>query len=208
MMWFTSSWFNQLTDSSPEVFSESGLRSGIVRYVIFGGRGTQSREAHIEKIKGYYPEITLINGYGPTENTTFSLTYQINEIRNPIPIGRPLNNRSAYILSKEQQLVQVGVSGEICVGGPGLARGYLNRAELTGEKFIKYPFSANDRLYKSGYLGKWLFGRQHRIPGPDRRPGKDKGLPDRARGNRECIEPERSGKPGSSPCQEGRQRRQ
>ena len=149
MMWFTSSWFNQLADSNPEVFS--GLRT-----LLAGGE--KLSEPHIEKIRSLYPEITLINGYGPTENTTFSLTYAISEVKDPIPVGRPLNNRKAYIISQSGSLSPVGVTGEICLGGAGLARGYLNQPELTAEKFIKDPFSDEQdaRLYRTGDLGRWL----------------------------------------------------
>jgi non-ribosomal peptide synthase protein (TIGR01720 family) len=107
-----------------------------------------------------YPEIEIINGYGPTENTTFSLTYNIKEteIRGTVPIGIPLNNRTAYILNSEQQLVPIGVTGEVYLGGDGLSKGYLNNPELTNEKFIKDIFSKdqNARLYKTGDLGRWL----------------------------------------------------
>jgi amino acid adenylation domain-containing protein len=149
MMWFTSSWFNQLADNNPEVFE--GLKT-----ILVGGE--KLSEHHIEKIRDQYPELQLINGYGPTENTTFSLTYAINDSRNPIPIGRPLNNRKAYILTASGGLSPVGGTGEIYLGGAGLARGYLNNAALTTEKFIVDPFSNEPgaRLYKTGDLGRWL----------------------------------------------------
>src|SRR6185437_6465003 len=102
MMWFTSSWFNQLADSNPEVFT--GLRT-----ILVGGE--KLPEHHINKIKELYPELTLINGYGPTENTTFSLTCPINDIHpgKSVPIGRPLNNRTAYIFSAAGKLSPIGV---------------------------------------------------------------------------------------------------
>jgi amino acid adenylation domain-containing protein len=100
-MWFTSSWFNQLVDNDIAIFE--GLKS-----ILVGGE--KLSEYHIEKLKRTYPEITIINGYGPTENTTFSLTYKITDIvlNVSIPIGCPLNNRTAYILNNEQQLLPVG----------------------------------------------------------------------------------------------------
>src|SRR6267142_223193 len=107
-----------------------------------------------------YPQIRLINGYGPTENTTFSLTYRIrdNKINNSIPIGRPLNNRSACILTGSRQLSPIGARGEIFLSGAGLARGYWNNPELTAERFISDPFSKGTdlRWYKTGDLGRWL----------------------------------------------------
>src|SRR5439155_1361459 len=101
----------------------------------------------------------IINGYGPTENTTFSLTYQIadQQAGRSIPIGKPLSNRSAYILDTEQQLVPVGVPGELYVGGAGVARGYLNRADLTASRFVSNPFEpSSGKLYRTGDLARWL----------------------------------------------------
>lgn len=149
-MWFTSSWFNQLVETDISIFE--GLQT-----ILVGGE--KLSEQHIQKIRQTYPEIEIINGYGPTENTTFSLTYKINEtnIEGAIPIGRPLNNRSAYVLGEDLQLVPVGVTGEIYLGGAGVARGYLNQENLTAEKFVKDPFSNEGAgMYKSGDLGRWL----------------------------------------------------
>ena len=151
IMWFTSSWFNLLVENCPEVFA--GLDT-----VLVGGEKLSER--HIKKIRMNYPSLNLINGYGPTENTTFSLTYPITnvEIENSIPIGHPLSNRKAYVLNiKDQSLVPIGVSGEIYIGGAGLSRGYLNLPGLTAEKFIADPFSkdAQVRLYRTGDLGRW-----------------------------------------------------
>jgi acyl-coenzyme A synthetase/AMP-(fatty) acid ligase/acyl carrier protein len=95
----------------------------------------------------------IINGYGPTENTTFSLTYTIPQ-GGEILIGRPINNSTAYILDSAQQLVPIGVEGEICVGGDGLGLGYLNNATLSAEKFITHPFEPGERLYRTGDLGR------------------------------------------------------
>ena len=97
------------------------------------------------------------NLYGPTEDTTYS-TMSVLEKGKPITIGKPIWNTQIYILNDNSTLNPVGVAGEICIGGAGLARGYLNRAELTAEKFIKDTFSkeADARLYRTGDLGRWL----------------------------------------------------
>jgi hypothetical protein len=102
--------------------------------------------------------VRIVNGYGPTENTIFSLAYPIprdQDWSRPVPIGRTIANSRTYILDGGLQPVPVGVMGEIHVGGPGVARGYLNRPELTAERFIASPFVAGDRLYRTGDLGRW-----------------------------------------------------
>ncbi|WP_147203649.1 non-ribosomal peptide synthetase, partial [Segetibacter aerophilus] len=148
-MWFTSSWFNQLVETDITVFA--GLQT-----ILVGGE--KLSEKHIEKLRQADPSIEIINGYGPTENTTFSITYNIqeNEVNSSIPIGRPVTNRTAYIANHANQLVPIGVPGEILLGGAGLSKGYLNRPELTVEKFVTNPFDDNtERLYKTGDLGRW-----------------------------------------------------
>jgi amino acid adenylation domain-containing protein len=149
-MWFTSSWFNQLIDTDINVFA--GLKT-----VLAGGE--KLSEPHVVKFTTAHPHIKLINGYGPTENTTFSLTHHIKSstLDALIPIGRPLSNRTAFVLDQSQILVPIGVPGEICVGGAGLSRGYLNKPDLTAERFIANPFDSNpSRLYRTGDLGRWL----------------------------------------------------
>jgi tyrocidine synthetase-3 len=144
MMWFTAGWLHQLVDEDIGVFS--GLKT------ILAGGDKLSAE-HIYQLQDRYPAMRIINGYGPTENTTFSLTYTIPQ-GGEILIGRPINNSTAYILDSAQQLVPIGVEGEICVGGDGLGLGYLNNATLTAEKFITHPFEPGERLYRTGDLGR------------------------------------------------------
>ena len=150
-MWFISSLFNLIVETDISVFK--GLKT-----ILVGGE--KLSEKHIKRIREEYPALKIINGYGPTENTTFSITYNItgSENKTTIPIGRPLSNRTAYILDHMLQPVGIGIPGEIYLGGAGLSRGYLNRPELTAEKFIKNPFSKKkgSRLYRTGDLGKWL----------------------------------------------------
>jgi amino acid adenylation domain-containing protein/non-ribosomal peptide synthase protein (TIGR01720 family) len=150
-MWFTASWLNQLVDTDISVFD--GLDT-----ILAGGE--KLSEMHMEKIRKAYPDITVINGYGPTENTTFSLTCEIDDqaLEHTIPVGRPLNNRVAYILDNRRRLCPVGVPGEIYVGGAGLSRGYLHRPELTAEKFVMHTFDhqTSIRLYRTGDMGRWL----------------------------------------------------
>ncbi|MGZ5134513.1 MAG: non-ribosomal peptide synthetase, partial [Flavitalea sp.] len=101
--------------------------------------------------------IEVRNLYGPTEDTTYSTVFRLKK-GEPVLIGKPIHNTIIHIVNKDIELMPVGVAGEICIGGEGLARGYLNRIELTKEKFIQSPFS-NDtdaRLYRTGDMGKWL----------------------------------------------------
>jgi amino acid adenylation domain-containing protein len=104
--------------------------------------------------------IRLINAYGPTEatitTTAFEITSQFDGKTHSIPIGRPLANKTVYILDTYNNPVPIGVRGELHIGGASLARGYLNRPELTAEKFIKNPFSEGSRLYKTGDLARYL----------------------------------------------------
>ncbi len=145
-MWFTSGWLNQLVEKNLPV--SDGLKT------ILAG-GDKLSPVHISALKGHYPSLAIVNGYGPTENTTFSLTYPVQTVSDRIPIGKPINNSTAYIISRNQ-LVPVGVVGEICVGGDGLARGYLNQPELTVEKFVDNPFVPGQRMYRTGDMGRWL----------------------------------------------------
>ncbi|WP_276528745.1 AMP-binding protein, partial [Bacillus sonorensis] len=94
----------------------------------------------------------LIHVYGPTESTVYATYYFINDIDEEvetIPIGRPLANTSALIMDEQSRLLPIGVPGELCISGDGLSTGYLNREELTAEKFIPHPFIPGERLYKT-----------------------------------------------------------
>jgi amino acid adenylation domain-containing protein len=99
------------------------------------------------------------NSYGPTETTVTSNVYHIanlEELIITVPIGKPIANYKAYILDKDAGLSPIGVAGELCIGGDGLARGYLNRLELTVEKFVENPFIPGERIYRTGDLARWL----------------------------------------------------
>ncbi|MDD5287114.1 MAG: AMP-binding protein, partial [Desulfuromonadaceae bacterium] len=107
----------------------------------------------------YSKEITLFNAYGPTEASVCSAIHRVDPGRlyhGSIPIGSPMANSELLLLDDRQQLVPLGVTGEICVAGPGLARGYLNNPELTCKAFIPHPFKNGRRLYRTGDLGQRL----------------------------------------------------
>ena len=114
---------------------------------------------HVKRVFEELPNCRLINGYGPTENTTFTCCYPLNDlskVNGSVPIGFPISNTSVYVLDRQSNPVPIGIPGELYIGGDGLARGYLDRPELTGERFVRNPFSANgDRLYRTGDLVRY-----------------------------------------------------
>lgn len=146
--WLTTSLFNHLYDEAPHAFSK-------LKKLLVGGDVVSPE--HINRIREMYPFLEVINGYGPTENTTFSACFLIDqEYTSAIPVGRPVSNSQCYILNKSLQPVPVGITGDLFVAGDGLARGYLNDPELTAERFIDSPFRPGEKMYRTGDLAKWL----------------------------------------------------
>src|SRR4029077_13991770 len=152
-MWLTASLYNAVMDESPE--SLVGLRQ-----LLIGGEALS--RVHVERGLEGLGQIAIINGYGPTEGTTFTCCEHIEgkqiEGRISIPIGVPIANTTVYVLDERMEPVAVGVVGEWYIGGAGLARGYLNRPGLTGEKFVPNPFGGKrgGRLYRTGDRTGWL----------------------------------------------------
>src|SRR5205807_2724043 len=106
------------------------------------------------------PPQHLLNGYGPTETTTFASTYEITRLPDDartVPIGRAIANTQIYILDRQGEPAPIGVAGELYIGGAGVARGYLNRGDLTAEKFVPDPFTPapGERMYRTGDVGRW-----------------------------------------------------
>jgi aspartate racemase len=152
ILWLTAVLLQQMVDERL-----GDLRN--VRQLLAGGDVLSL--AHVNKISQALPTCRVINGYGPTESTTFACCYAVHPdspIGPSLPIGRPIANRKVYVLDRQLQPVPVGVPGELYIGGAGLARGYFNRPELTAELFIPNPFGseAGARLYKTGDLVRYL----------------------------------------------------
>ncbi len=128
-LWLTAGLFHLMVDEHLDCFKD-------VKQLLAGGDVLSV--THIKKLLEAYPQCRVINGYGPTENTTFTCCYPISDVEqlnNTVPIGRPINNTQVYILDKYLHPLPVGVPGELYIGGDGLARGYLNQPELTNSQF-------------------------------------------------------------------------
>jgi aspartate racemase len=150
-LWLTAGLFNAMVDERLD-----DLRP--LRQLLAGGDVLSV--PHVGKVLQELKNTRLINGYGPTESTTFACCHTIAPdalLDGAIPIGKPIANTTVYILDANLQLVPVGVSGELFIGGDGLARGYWRREELTAEKFVSDPFSTEPgaRLYKTGDRARW-----------------------------------------------------
>jgi amino acid adenylation domain-containing protein len=149
-LWLTSAYFNLVVDAFPEVLAG-------VEQVMTGGETVSV--AHARRALELYPELRLVNGYGPSETTVFAAAFPVPAgFGGPsLPLGRPVGDRRVYLLDPRLGAVPQGVRGELCIGGPAVARGYLGRPELTAERFVPDPFSGEPgaRLYRSGDLARW-----------------------------------------------------
>ncbi|HVU25273.1 MAG TPA: amino acid adenylation domain-containing protein [Opitutus sp.] len=150
-LWLTAGLFHLMVDERLD-----DLRG--LRQLLAGGDVLSVPQ--VRKFLRGVPTCRLINGYGPTENTTFTCCHTIAEADlsgGSVPIGRPIANTRVYVLDEARRPVPVGVPGELYAGGDGLARGYLQRPELTAEKFVPDPFANHPRarLYRTGDRVRW-----------------------------------------------------
>jgi amino acid adenylation domain-containing protein len=150
-LWLTAAVFNAVIDEDWRL-----LRG--IRQLIIGGEALSVD--HVARALDLLPHVRFVNGYGPTEVTTFAACHEIRALEpgtERVPIGRPIANTELYILDGDRQPVPIGVPGELYLGGAGLARGYLNRPELTAERFVPHPFCINPdaRLYRTGDLARY-----------------------------------------------------
>jgi len=149
VLWLTSGWFNQMVDC--QLHNLQGLR-----YLLAGGEALSV--PRVVTATNALPNCQLINGYGPTEGTTFTCCYSFPRNwagRVSSPIGRPIANTRILILDEAENPVAEGAIGELYIGGDGVARGYLNDPKLTAAKFVSSPLS-RERLYRTGDLARWL----------------------------------------------------
>ncbi len=144
----------KLTPSHITVLGQLDLGSTAVEQVIVGGEALESH--HLRVLRALNPAIRIDNEYGPTETTVGCTVKEIGDEPDSITIGWPIANTRIYVLDQHLNLLPEGVGGEICVGGEGVALGYLNDPTLTATKFVADPFVPGGRLYRTGDLGRWL----------------------------------------------------
>jgi len=150
-IWLTAGLFSLIVDQRLEDLAP-------LRQLLAGGDVLPA--AHVRRVLQAHRDCTLINGYGPTENTTFTCCHVMRSgdvIADSVPIGRPISNTRVYILDQAGRPVAPGETGELYAAGDGVARGYLNSPEATAEKFLRDPFVADGsaRMYRTGDLARW-----------------------------------------------------
>ncbi|WP_146034987.1 non-ribosomal peptide synthetase, partial [Burkholderia ubonensis] len=128
-------------------------RSG-VRKVIVGGE--ELTPQHIATLRKIDPAIEIYNEYGPTEATVGCIVKLVEDAPSTVLIGRPIANTRVYIVDEALRPVPIGVPGEICIAGHGLARGYHKRPDVTAAKFVENPLPGEQRIYRTGDIGRWL----------------------------------------------------
>ena len=152
VLWLTVGLFNEYANRLAAPIAQ-------LRYLIVGGDKLDPEV--IRRVLRNNPPQHLLNGYGPTETTTFAATHEIRSVApgaRSIPIGAPIANTQIYLLDEQLRPAPIGAAGEIYIGGDGLAHGYLNRPELSAASFLPNPFKPgqDERMYKSGDRGRWM----------------------------------------------------
>jgi amino acid adenylation domain-containing protein len=150
-LWLTAGLFHLMVEERPE-----DLRS--LRQLLAGGDVLSPR--HVRIFLERAPDTSLINGYGPTENTTFTCCHIMragDPLPESIPVGKPISNTRVYLLDERMNPVSPGEIGELYAAGDGVARGYLNDPDATADKFLTDPFTreAHQRMYRTGDLARW-----------------------------------------------------
>ncbi|SNR31532.1 hybrid non-ribosomal peptide synthetase/type I polyketide synthase, partial [Flavobacterium sp. ov086] len=150
IVFITTALFNSLAEYDLSLLSS-------LRLLLFGGEKVSVPP--VRKMLAALGHNKILHVYGPTETTVYATCYVVSDIpdnADTLPIGKPLTNTSLYVLNSNQELVPIGVIGELVIGGTGVAKGYLNQVELTNEKFITNPFIKGEVIYRTGDLARWL----------------------------------------------------
>ncbi|RBQ20691.1 non-ribosomal peptide synthetase [Spongiactinospora rosea] len=148
-MMLTTTVFHKCADADPAMFAP-------LRTLFFGGEAADARR--VSAVREAAPGVRLVNGYGPTECTTFASCYDITDLPGDairVPIGRPIDGTTAYVLDAHGRQTGIGVPGELYLGGAGLSRGYVGRPGLTAERFVPSRFGTGERLYRTGDVARW-----------------------------------------------------
>lgn len=140
---FTTALFHQLAARRSRVFAQ-------LRSVVVGGEAMAAAPAR--EVLTAFPWLELVNGYGPTETTTFATAHRVTaqDCEGPIPIGTPISGATAHVLDADGHPVADGDRGELWIGGSRLAHGYTGLPALTAERFVEHPATAHGRLYRTG----------------------------------------------------------
>ncbi|MFI0420078.1 amino acid adenylation domain-containing protein [Spongiactinospora sp. 9N601] len=148
-MMLTTTVFHKCADADPAMFAP-------LRTLFFGGEPADARR--VSAVRKAAPGVRLVNGYGPTECTTFASCHDIADLPGDairVPIGRPIDGTTMYVLDGHGRPTGIGVPGELYLGGAGLSRGYVGRPGLTAERFVPSRFGTGERLYRTGDVARW-----------------------------------------------------
>ncbi|MFI6064769.1 amino acid adenylation domain-containing protein [Micromonospora sp. NPDC051227] len=149
VLMLTTALFHRCVDADPAMFAP-------LRALYFGGEPADARR--VATLAAALPGLRLVNGYGPTECTTFSSTWDVTDLPGDAartPIGRPIGGELLYVLDDHGRLTGIGAPGELFIGGAGLAHGYVGRPDLTAERFVPSPFEPGARVYRTGDVVRW-----------------------------------------------------
>lgn len=143
----------KLTPSHIRMAENLGIGKTNVRLIVAGGEALDGQ--HVEFLKSLRPDLRILNEYGPTEATVGCIVQEVALPETGVPIGRPINNTAVLILDQQGRVCPVGKTGELFIAGASLSEGYLNREDLTAERFVCFP-PLNGIAYRTGDLASWM----------------------------------------------------